>query len=93
MADAINLSDAERTRLEQRRDRLMKLMKDNDGEPLDGRGQLVVDDQLEVGEHVLIEIEGRGSAAPLEGQEGSQLLGHERMLGPPRSPVLPGTPR
>ncbi len=35
MADAINLSDAERTRLEARRDRLMKLMKDGDGEPLD----------------------------------------------------------
>lgn len=35
MADPINLSDAERTRLEQRRDRLMKLMKDGDGEPLD----------------------------------------------------------
>ena len=35
MADPVNLSDAERTRLEQRRDRLMKLMKDGDGEPLD----------------------------------------------------------
>jgi hypothetical protein len=32
MADPVNLSDAERARLEQRRDRLMKLMKDNDGE-------------------------------------------------------------
>jgi hypothetical protein len=35
MADPINLSDGERTRLEQRRDRLMKLLKDGDGEPLD----------------------------------------------------------
>jgi hypothetical protein len=35
MADPTHLSDAERTRLEQRRDRLMKLMKDGDGEPLD----------------------------------------------------------
>jgi hypothetical protein len=34
MADPINLSDAERARLEARRDRLMKLMKDGD-EPLD----------------------------------------------------------
>jgi hypothetical protein len=35
MADPVNLSDAERTRLEQRRDRLMKLLKEGDGEPLD----------------------------------------------------------
>jgi hypothetical protein len=35
MADPINLSDPERARLEQRRDRLMKLLKDGDGEPLD----------------------------------------------------------
>jgi hypothetical protein len=35
MADPINLSDAERAKLEQRRDRLMKLLKDGDGEPLD----------------------------------------------------------
>jgi hypothetical protein len=39
MADATNLSDAERKKLEARRDRLMKLMKDGDGsgggEPLD----------------------------------------------------------
>ncbi|HEX2206950.1 MAG TPA: hypothetical protein VHG93_04660 [Longimicrobium sp.] len=35
MADAANLTDAERARLEQRRDRLMKLMKEGDGEPLD----------------------------------------------------------
>lgn len=31
MADAANLTDAERTKLEQRRDRLMKLMKEGDG--------------------------------------------------------------
>ena len=31
MADPTNLSDAERARLEQRRDRLMKLMKDCEG--------------------------------------------------------------
>jgi len=31
MADPTNLSDAERARLEQRRDRLMKLMKDGEG--------------------------------------------------------------
>ena len=35
VADPSTLSDAERARLEQRRDRLMKLMKDGDGEPLD----------------------------------------------------------
>jgi hypothetical protein len=35
MAESMNLSDAERAKLEARRDRLMKLMKDNDGEPLD----------------------------------------------------------
>ena len=35
MADPTTLSDAERAKLEQRRDRLMKLMKDGDGEPLD----------------------------------------------------------
>ncbi|HEX6370916.1 MAG TPA: hypothetical protein VF006_18500 [Longimicrobium sp.] len=35
MADPVNLSDAERAKLEQRRDRLMKLMKEGDGEPLD----------------------------------------------------------
>ena len=31
MADAAKLTDAERAKLEQRRDRLMKLMKDGDG--------------------------------------------------------------
>ena len=31
MADPSNLSDAERAKLEQRRDRLMKLMKEGDG--------------------------------------------------------------
>lgn len=31
MADGTNLTDAERARLEQRRDRLMKLMKEGDG--------------------------------------------------------------
>ncbi len=31
MADASTLTDAERARLEQRRDRLMKLMKEGDG--------------------------------------------------------------
>ncbi|HEU4881179.1 MAG TPA: hypothetical protein VFT45_03005 [Longimicrobium sp.] len=35
MAEPINLSDGERTRLEQRRDHLMTLLKDGDGEPLD----------------------------------------------------------
>lgn len=35
VTDAANLTDAERARLEQRRDRLMKLMKDGDGEPVD----------------------------------------------------------
>ncbi|HEY0018016.1 MAG TPA: hypothetical protein VGC13_17000 [Longimicrobium sp.] len=35
MADPANLSDAERAKLEARRDRLMKLMKDDGGEPLD----------------------------------------------------------
>jgi hypothetical protein len=35
MADPTNLTDAERAKLEQRRDRLMKLLKDGDGEPLD----------------------------------------------------------
>ena len=35
VADATNLTEAERAKLEQRRDRLMKLMKDGDGEPLD----------------------------------------------------------
>lgn len=34
MADS-TLTDAERAKLEARRDRLMKLMKDGDGEPLD----------------------------------------------------------
>lgn len=31
MADAASLTDAERAKLEQRRDRLMKLMKEGDG--------------------------------------------------------------
>ena len=31
MADGTNLTDAERAKLEQRRDRLMKLMQDGDG--------------------------------------------------------------
>lgn len=31
MADAANLSDAERARLEQRRDRIMKLIREGDG--------------------------------------------------------------
>lgn len=35
MPDPTNLTDAERAKLEQRRDRLMKLLKDGDGEPLD----------------------------------------------------------
>jgi hypothetical protein len=35
MAEPTNLSDAERAKLEARRDRLMKLMKEGDGEPLD----------------------------------------------------------
>lgn len=35
MAEQTTLSDAERAKLEARRDRLMKLMKDGDGEPLD----------------------------------------------------------
>jgi hypothetical protein len=35
VADGKTLTDAERAKLEQRRDRLMKLMKDGDGEPLD----------------------------------------------------------
>jgi hypothetical protein len=35
VADASTLTDAERAKLEQRRDRLMKLLKDGGGEPLD----------------------------------------------------------
>lgn len=35
MADASTLTDAERAKLEQRRDRLMKLLKEGGGEPLD----------------------------------------------------------
>ncbi|MBW3570922.1 MAG: hypothetical protein KY467_07440 [Gemmatimonadetes bacterium] len=35
MTDATRLTDAERAKLEQRRDRLMKLLKDGEGEPLD----------------------------------------------------------
>lgn len=40
MAEPANLSDAERARLEQRRDRLMKLMKDDDLDA-DDRADLV----------------------------------------------------
>jgi hypothetical protein len=35
VADANTLTDAERAKLEQRRDRLMKLLKESGGEPLD----------------------------------------------------------
>ena len=35
MAHGASLTEAERAKLEQRRDRLMKLMKDGDGAPLD----------------------------------------------------------
>jgi hypothetical protein len=35
VADASTLTDAERAKLEQRRDRLMKLLKEGGGEPLD----------------------------------------------------------
>ena len=41
MADAANLTDAERAKLEQRRDRLMKLMKD-------GGGDLEADDRADL---------------------------------------------
>jgi hypothetical protein len=44
MADATNLSDAERKKLEQRRDRLMKLMKEGDG----AGGELDADDRADL---------------------------------------------
>lgn len=43
MADTTNLTDAERAKLEQRRDRLMKLM--NDG---DGSGELDAEDRADL---------------------------------------------
>lgn len=43
MADATNLTDAERAKLEQRRDRLMKLM--NEG---DGSGELDAEDRADL---------------------------------------------
>ena len=46
MADATNLTDAERAKLEQRRDRLMKLMKDSDG--ADDGGGLDPDDRADL---------------------------------------------
>ena len=46
MADATNLTDAERAKLEQRRDRLMKLMKEGDGS--DGGSPLDADDRADL---------------------------------------------
>ena len=46
MADAANLTDAERKKLEQRRDRLMKLMKEGDGS--DGGEPLDADDRADL---------------------------------------------
>ena len=40
MADAANLTDAERAKLEARRDRLMKLMKDGEDLDADDRADL-----------------------------------------------------
>lgn len=45
MADGTNLTDAERTKLEQRRDRLMKLMKEGDGP---GGDSLDADDRADL---------------------------------------------
>ena len=44
MADATPLSDSERAKLEQRRDRLMKLMKEGDG----AGGELDADDRADL---------------------------------------------
>ena len=51
MADAANLTDAERAKLEARRDRLMKLMKDGEDLDADDRADLTqewnkIDQQL-----------------------------------------------
>ena len=48
MADQSSLSDAERAKLEQRRDRLMKLMKESDGSG--GGEQLDADDRADLAE-------------------------------------------
>lgn len=48
MADATPLSDSERAKLEQRRDRLMKLMKESDGSG--GGEQLDADDRADLAE-------------------------------------------
>ena len=45
MADGTNLTDAERAKLEQRRDRLMKLMKEGDGP---GGSSLDADDRADL---------------------------------------------
>jgi hypothetical protein len=45
MADAASLTDAERAKLEQRRDRLMKLMKEGDGS---GGSTLDADDRADL---------------------------------------------
>lgn len=45
MADATNLTDAERAKLEQRRDRLMKLMKEAEGP---GGSTLDADDRADL---------------------------------------------
>ena len=46
MADATTLTDAERVKLEQRRDRLMKLMKEGDGS--EGGSTLDSDDRADL---------------------------------------------
>jgi hypothetical protein len=46
MADAASLTDAERAKLEQRRDRLMKLMKEGDGSG--GGSTLDADDRADL---------------------------------------------
>jgi hypothetical protein len=48
LADQPSLSDAERAKLEQRRDRLMKLMKESDGSG--GGEQLDADDRADLAE-------------------------------------------
>jgi hypothetical protein len=48
LADQSSLSDAERAKLEQRRDRLMKLMKESDGSG--GGEQLDADDRADLAE-------------------------------------------
>jgi hypothetical protein len=47
-------------------------------------------DEFEVGEDVPVEVERGGSGAALEGQEGSQSLGHGTMLSAP-TPFRLGT--